>query len=109
MSATARTVVDSLREVMQDILVPELKAVKVSVDSLRTEMKLSHESLRTEMKLSHDSLREEMKLRHENLERMIQHGDERSEQLIRSLADKLDAAIDVRERLASIEARLPRQ
>ena len=98
MAVGAKTVVDSLREVMQDLLVPELKAVKVSVDSLRSEMKLSH-----------DSLREEMKLRHENLERMIQHGDERSEQLIRSLADRLDSAIDIRERLASIEARLPRQ
>jgi hypothetical protein len=93
-----KNMVESLREVVQDLLVPELKAVKVSVDSLRSEMKLSH-----------DSLREEMKLRHENLERMILHGDERNEQLIRSLADKLDFAIDIRERLASLEARVPRQ
>lgn len=98
MSIAAKSVGDSLREVMQDLLVPELKAVKVSVDSLRKEMKLFP-----------DSLREEMKLRHENLERMIQHGDERSEQLIRSLSERLDYAIDVRERLASLEARLPRQ
>lgn|SRR5487761_569708 len=98
MAVAAKTIVDSLREVMQDLLVPELKAVKVSVDSLRNEMKLSN-----------DSFREEMKLRHENLERMIQHGDERSEQLIHSLSEKLDFAIDIRERLASLEARLPRQ
>jgi hypothetical protein len=96
MAVVTKNVVDSLREVMQDLLVPELKAVKVSVDSLRSEMKLSH-----------DSLREEMKLRHENLERMILHGDEQNEQLIRSLRDRLDSAIDIRERLASIEARLP--
>ncbi len=98
MAVAAKTIVDSLREVMQDLLVPELKAVKVSVDSLRNEMKLSN-----------DSFREEMKLRHENLERMIQRGDERSEQLIHSLSEKLDFAIDIRERLASLEARLPRQ
>ncbi len=87
MSVAAKTVVDSLREVMQDLLVPELKAVKVSVDSLRNEMKTSL-----------DSLRQEMHLRDENQARSIQH-----------LSEKLDFAIDIRERLASLEARLPRQ
>lgn len=87
MAVATKTVVDSLREVMQDLLVPELKAVKVSVDSLRNEMKTSL-----------DSMRQEMHLR-----------DEMSAQAMRSLSEKLDFAIDIRERLASLEARLPRQ
>ncbi len=77
----------SLREVVQDLLVPELKAVKVSIDSMR----------------------DEMKLRNENLERMIKYGDDRNEQLIRALSDKLDFAVEFRERLANIESRMPKQ
>ena len=53
----AKSAVDSLRDVVQDLLVPELKAVKMSVDSLRTEMKLSDDALRAEMKGSIDTLR----------------------------------------------------
>ena len=76
MTAKAKTIIDSLREVAQDLLVPELRALRVSMDSLRTEMQLR---------------------------------DERTQESIRRLSDKLDFAIDVRERLAAIEARLPRQ
>jgi hypothetical protein len=68
MATTAKTVIDSFREVVQDLLVPELKA-------LRTEMKLR---------------------------------DENTQQAIRHLSEKLDFAIDIRERLAALEARLPR-
>jgi hypothetical protein len=35
--------------------------------------------------------------------------DEMSAQAMRSLPEKLDYAIDIRERLASLEARMPRQ
>jgi len=83
----AKDAVESLREVVQDLLVPELKALKVSMDAMRTETNLSLESLRQEMRL-----RDEMNI-----------------QTMRNLADKLSFAIDVRERLAAIEARLPRQ
>jgi uncharacterized protein YjaG (DUF416 family) len=107
--SSAKNVVEPFRDVVQDLLVPELRAVKVSVDSLRTEMKITNESMRHEMKTSNDALREEIKLRHEGLERTIREGDERNAILIRNLADKLDYAIDIRERLASIEARMPKQ
>ena len=50
-----------------------------------------------------------MKLRHENLERMITYGDQRNEQLIRSFTEKFDIALDMRERLAAMEARMPKQ
>ncbi len=98
MATAAKSVVDSLREVMQDLLVPELKAVKDSVDSLRNEMKTSL-----------DSLRSEMKVRDEKMEHIVRLGDEKNEQAIRNLSERLDSAIDIRERLASLEARLPRQ
>jgi hypothetical protein len=93
MSAT-KNVVESFRDVVQDLLVPELKAVKVSVDSLHNEMSY---------------LRSEMKLRDEKMEQIIRSGDEKNEQAIRSLSEKLDFAIDIRERLVLLEARLPRQ
>jgi uncharacterized tellurite resistance protein B-like protein len=66
-------------------------------------------SLRSDIRLSQEALRQEMKLRDEHLERMIAYGDQRNEQLILSFTQKFDTALDVRERLAAIEARLPRQ
>jgi hypothetical protein len=83
----AKNFVESFREVVQDLLVPELKAVKLSVDSLRSEMIL----------------------RDDKLEQSIRLGLENATAAIRHLSDKLDYAGDVRERLAAIEARLPRQ
>jgi hypothetical protein len=87
MAAAAKTIVDSLREVVQDLLVPELKALRVSVDSMKVEMQLRDEKVHTELRLR----------------------DERMQDSIRSLSQKLDFAIDIRERLAALEARLPRQ
>ncbi len=98
MAIETRSVVGSFREVVQDLLVPELKALKVSMDSMRNETNISLQSLRSETKTSFDALRQEMKLR-----------DEINAQAMRGLAEKLDYAIDIRERLASLEARLPRQ
>jgi hypothetical protein len=99
--AAAKTIVDSVRDVVQDLLVPELKAFQVSIDSLRTEMG----SIRTEMA----STRTEMKLRDDKMEQIIRSGDEKNEQAIRNFSEKLDFALDIRERLATLEARLPRQ
>ena len=86
MSST-RTFVDSLREVMQDLLVPELKSVKTSIDALRSEIVLRDEKLEQAMRL----------------------GFENNAAAIQRLSEKLDFAIDIRERLASLEARMPRQ
>jgi hypothetical protein len=76
MAVMAKNIVESLREVVQDLLVPELKALKVSMDSMRSEMRVR---------------------------------DEKNDQAMRHLSEKLDFAIDIRERLASLEARMPRQ
>jgi len=101
----AKNAVESLRDIVQDLLVPELKAVKVAVESGHSEVGY----LRSETRSSFDALRQEMRLRDEKMEQLIRHGDEKSEQAIRALAQKLDDTIEIRERLASIEARLPRQ
>jgi hypothetical protein len=92
--AVARTIVDSFREVAQDILVPELKALRVSVDSLRTEMQLRDE--KTQESIRHLDLR---------TQESIRHLDERTQESVRHLSEKLDFAIDIRERLAALEAR----
>lgn len=105
MAAPAKTIIDSFRDAVQDLLVPELKALRVSVDSLKTEMLLRNDKLqesidatRVELRQSADSAKAELRLR-----------DERMQESIRGLSQKLDFAIDIRERLAALEARLPRQ
>jgi len=105
MAASAKTIVDSLREIAQDILVPEVKSLKVSIEGLRTEMQMGDQKLQGSV----DALREEMKLRDERLHSEMRLRDEQMKDAIRGLSEKLDFAIDIRERLAALEARLPRQ
>ena len=82
----AKSTVESLREIVQDLLVPELKALKVEMASLRGDLVTGLDAVRIEMRLR----------------------DEKQSQAIQALSDKLSYAIDIRERLASVEARLPR-
>jgi len=82
-STTAKSIMDSFRDIAQDLLVPELKALRVSVDSMRTEMQL----------------------RDEKTQESLRHLDQRTQESIRHLSEKLDFAIDIRERLAALEAR----
>ena len=93
----SKNAVESLPEIVQDLLVPELKAIKVDIEALRNEVKLSNEALRSEMRSSTEALRNEMKLR-----------DEKQGQAIQNLSEKLGYAIDIRERLAVLEDRIPR-
>ncbi len=105
MAAAGKNIVESLREVMQDLLVPELRAIKVLAETahadsqqLRSDLKDSLGGLRTEIREAFDGLRNEIRIR-----------DERQSDAIRGLTKQLDFAIDIRERLASLEARMPRQ
>ena|SRR5271163_3421494 len=98
MATTAKSVIDSLRELLQDILVPELKALRVSMDSMRTEMQLRDE--KTQESIQHLDRR---------TQESILHLDQRTQESGRHLSEKLDYAIDIRERLIALEARLPRQ
>ena len=109
MAAEAKSAFGSFREVAQDLLVPELKAVKVAVDSLRTETKMSIDALRNETRASSEALRNENKILFEALRQEMKLRDELFVQTMRSLSDKLDYAIDIRERLATLEARMPKQ
>jgi hypothetical protein len=94
MATAAKNIVESFREVVQDLLVPELRAIKVLAETAHADSR----QLRSDLKESLDSLRNEMRIR-----------DERQSEGIRGLAKQLDFAIDIRERLASLEARMPRQ
>lgn len=86
-----KNIVTSLREIVQDLLVSKLKAVKGEVAALRTEMKISNDALRNDILLR------------------LESSDRHTQQLIKALSDKLDFTIEVPERLASIEARMARQ
>jgi hypothetical protein len=109
MAETAKNVLGSFREAIQDLLVPELKALRVSVDSLRTEMHLRTDSLQREMQLRDETLRAELKLRDDSLRAEIHAGDKSTQDALQALGQKLDFAIDIRERLVALEARLPKQ
>jgi hypothetical protein len=50
-------------------------------------------------------MRTEMQLRDEKTQKSIRHLDQRTQESIRHLSEKLDFAIDIRERLAALEAR----
>jgi hypothetical protein len=96
MSVTAmkpKNAVESLREIVQDLLVPELKAIKATMDGMRVEMQL----------------------RDEKQTDAIRHLDEKQTTAIKHVADnvqqlsvRIESTLDIRERLASVEARLPR-
>lgn len=77
-----KNAVESLRDIVQDLLVPELKSIKVEMEAIRTEMRL----------------------RDEKQTEAIRHvGDN-----VRQLSEKLDYTLQIRERLAPPEARVPR-
>jgi hypothetical protein len=121
-SGTAKTA-SGLREIIQDLVAPDLRAIKVSVDGLAQEIKLRTDALAQEIKTRTEALSNEMKLRHEGLQeelRMLRDEmrlrDENQGKMlylmatdIKSLAQKFDLTNDLRERIASIEARMPRQ
>ena len=93
--------------------------MKVSLDSLRTEMKMRNEATRREIEMNKNALREEMNpLRsiekiitncHNSLTQLVRQSKERSERSIQALADKFDGPVQIRERLATLQARIPKQ
>ena len=92
-----KNAVESLRDIVQDLLVPELKALKAEMESQRRENHTQFEAIRTELKLRDDrqaeatqALRTEMSIRFEQL------------------SDRITTALDLRERLAILEYRAKR-
>ena len=107
--ADAKLIAESLREVIRintEALREELKLTK---DALREEIRLNNEALREELRLNLDNLREEIRFRNESLEQVLRFELERNTLATQKLSEKLDFALDVRERLATIEARMPKQ
>ena len=116
-------VLGSFRETVQDLLVPELRAIKVQIEALTQEMRLRKEQLAQEMRLRDeqqkkaiDQLSNEMKLRDEQQKKAIDQlsgemrlRDERQTKAIGQLSEKLDFSLEFRDRLSQLEARLPKQ
>lgn len=97
--------VGGVREVIQDLVTPDLKAVKSSIEALQQELRLRTESLSHEMKIRHDALQEEIRLRD-----AVQTANfARLTEAVNHLANKIDGMnLDLRERVATLEARVPR-
>ena len=96
--------VESLREIVQDLLVPELKALKVEMSSIRSEMSMGFDSMRKEM----SSVRNEMSTGFDAIRTEMRLRDEKQALATQALSDKLAYAIDIRERLAVLEDRSSR-
>jgi hypothetical protein len=107
--------VESLREIVQDLLVPELKAVKAEMTSIygeittvRSEMSAGFEAVRIEMRLRDEKQTQAIRHLDENLTEAIKHMDDKLTESTRHLSDKLDSSIEFRERLAVLEAKTSR-
>ncbi len=130
---TAQKTAATFREAIQDMLVPELRSMKVSIEALTAELRLRDatqtsnlDGLREELRLRDttqtsnlDGLREELRLRDatqtKNLEALREELRLRTDSLkeelrsgFKRIDDTLGTYLEVRERLAGIEARLPR-
>jgi len=85
------SVYEQVKQALQDIVAPELKSIQVEIKRLDDKIDTKIESLKTEITRLDDKV--------ENL-------DKRLSSKIDSLDDKIDTAIQIRERLAVIEAKL---
>ncbi len=95
-----KNAVESLREIVQDLLVPELKAIKVELDSQRRETQTRFDSLHTELKVTTGALRAET----EALRVELRLRDDKQSQALQAISDKMGTLMEVRERLAVLEA-----
>ncbi len=112
---TTKNTVESLRDIVQDLVAPDLKALRVTVDSHRNENTIQFEALRREIdalrdevRSSSDTLRSEMRSSNEALRTEMRVRDEKQSIALQAIADKLGTILEVRERLAVLEDRLPR-
>lgn len=80
--------IDSIREIVQDFLVPEPKAIKVEVASLRSEMNTSFDLIRTEMRRRDEKQVQATKSIDDKLTQSVQHLSDN----LRQLSDKIDRA-----------------
>ncbi len=116
----AKNAVESLRDVVQDLLVPELKAIKSELesirrenrselDSLHTEVRSGDEATRNELRAGYEALRNELRAGDEAIRTELRLRDEKQAQAIEALSDKVGYMLHVRERLAVLEDRAKRE
>ena len=106
-----KNAVESLREIVQDLLVPELKAIKVELESQRRENQTRFESLHVELKVRTEAISTELKVTTdalradtEALRVEMRLRDEKQSQALGAISDKMGTLMEVRERLAVLEA-----
>ena len=106
-----KNAVESLREIVQDLLVPELKAIKVELDSQRRETQTRFDSLHTELKVRTDAISTEVKVTTDGLRAETEAlrvetrlRDDKQSQALQAISDKMGTLLEVRERLAVLEA-----
>jgi hypothetical protein len=112
MAAGTSKAIGGLREAVQDLVAPDMCAVKVSIDALTQALRLRSEALSQERTLRSENLqdelralRDEMRLRDEN---QAKHAQSMAQD-IKDLSRRLDFTIELRERVAVLEARMPKQ
>ena len=110
-----KNAVESLRDIVQDLLVPELKAIKTELESQRRENKITSDSIRGEL----DAIRVEMRLRDEKQTQALHSLETKQSEAMLALRtetglrfeqlnDRLGTLLEVRERLAVLEDRSKR-
>ena len=85
------SVYEQVKQALQDVIAPELKSIQTEIKSFRSEMV-------SELKRVDDRIN--------SLKSEITTEINRLDSKIDSLDDKIDTAIQIRERLASLEAKL---
>ena len=85
------SVYEQVKQALQDVVAPELKSIQVEIRRLDSRV---------------DSLRAEMTSEISSLKTVLISEIKRIDSKIDSLDDKIDTAIQIRERLASLEAKL---
>ena len=104
----AKNTVESLRDVVQDLLVPELKAIKAELQSLRNEMLAGDQGIKNELRASNEAIRNELRAGDEAIKNELRLRDEKQAQAMEALSDKVGYMLNVRERLAVLEDRAKR-
>ncbi len=106
------SIVSDLREALQDVVAPDLKAVvrgladlKESVAELKAEMKASNALLRDEMQAGNTRLREEMQTGHAILREEISGVEKRTAERIERVYDAVKIS-DLTRRNAELEKQL---
>ncbi|MFN3533397.1 MAG: hypothetical protein ACK41Q_12955 [Candidatus Brocadia sp.] len=85
------SVYEQVKQALQDVVAPELKSLQVEIKRLDSRI---------------DSLKSEMTSEFSFLKTVLTTEIKRLDSKIESLDDKIDTAIQIRERLAALEAKL---